>query len=414
MELFKQTHIDFLRHKWLTLGVSIALVLISIASLVAKGGPNYGIDFRGGTLVYVKFASSPPVAEIRRALGERIQGDVSVTTASDPSGAYQNEVIISTELRDERELEAARHAITRTLQERFAKTGDKPDFNNANRQEIVEALRDPMQQAGVSLSDEQLNKLVDDIRGFRDRNRSGVLRSFDELAGVPGVTPQVTKVLKDTMGLAPFAIRQVEIVGPKAGADLRDQAIKATLYALGGMLVYIAFRFQLVAGVAAVIAIIHDVIITLGFFSFTNREISLTVIAALLTLIGYSMNDKIVIFDRVRENMKLLRREPLPSLVNISINQTLSRTILTAGPTLLCTIALYFLGGPVLNGIAFALFVGIIVGTWSSIFVASAILVFWHNYREQRRRNRPGGTPVREKEKEKDSIRKSPAVRAVK
>jgi preprotein translocase subunit SecF len=189
---------------------------------------------------------------------------------------------------------------------------------------------------------------------------------------------------------------------------MRNQAIRATLYALGGMLVYIAFRFQFIAGVAAVLAIIHDTIITIGFFSFTNREISLTVIAALLTLIGYSMNDKIVIFDRVRENLKLMRREPLPSLVNISINQTLSRTILTAGPTLLCTIALYFLGGPVLNGIAFALFIGIIVGTYSSIFIASAILVWWHNYKQGRTPQTPSAAA------QKESGRRTPAAKAVK
>ena len=151
----------------------------------------------------------------------------------------------------------------------------------------------------------------------------------------------------------------------------------ATLYALGGMLVYIAFRFEWISGVAAVIAIIHDTVITIGFFSFFNREISLTVVAALLTLVGYSMNDTIVIFDRIRENLKLMRRGAVHDLVNMSINQTLSRTMLTAGPTLLCTLALYFFGGPVLNGFAFALFIGIIVGTYSSIFVASPILIFW-------------------------------------
>ena len=158
--------------------------------------------------------------------------------------------------------------------------------------------------------------------------------------------------MQQECGLAQFAIRQVEIVGPKAGADMRRQALLATLYALGGMLVYIAFRFEWIAGVAAVVAIIHDTLITLGFFSWFDREIKLTVIAALLTLIGYSMNDKIVVFDRVRENLKTMARMTLPELVNKSINQTLSRTMLTAGPTLLCTLALYFLGGPVLNGIA--------------------------------------------------------------
>lgn len=165
------------------------------------------------------------------------------------------------------------------------------------------------------------------------------------------------------------------------------------------MLVYIAFRFEFIAGVAAVLAIIHDTIITIGFFTFFNREISLTVIAALLTLIGYSMNDKIVVFDRLRENLKLRIREKLPALINRSINQTLSRTLLTAGPTLLCTVALYFLGGPVLNSIAYALFIGIVVGTYSSIFIASAILVAWQSFTERRKKavGSPSAAPVSNK-----------------
>ena len=154
------------------------------------------------------------------------------------------------------------------------------------------------------------------------------------------------------------------------------------------MLIYIAFRFQWISGAAAVIATLHDVLITLGLFSLTGREINLNVIAALLTLIGYSMNDKIVVFDRVRENRQAGRKLPFLDLVNESINQTLSRTLLTAGPTLLACLALYFLGGPVLNGIAFALFVGIVVGTYSSVFVASALLVEWQRRGSHARANR--------------------------
>ncbi len=386
MELFKETSIDFVSKRWLGLGISLALMVASVLSLVLKGGPNYGIDFRGGTLVYAKFAGPPPVQKIRSALSARIAGEVTVTTVRDTAVGQTDEVVIGTELREERELDAARRTITRTLLETFANTGTKLEFNNASRQELADRLRDPLVSAGAGLADEQLAKLVDDLCGFRDKNRSGLVRSFDELSAVAGVTPTVLQVLKQELGLAPFAIRQVEVVGPKAGADLRRQAILATLYALGGMLVYIALRFEIIAGVAAVLAIIHDTVITIGLFSFTNREISLTVIAALLTLIGYSMNDKIVIFDRVRENLKVMYRMPLPALVNKSINQTLSRTLLTAGPTLLCTVALYYLGGPVLNGIAFALFIGIVVGTYSSIFVASAILVLWQGFLESRKR----------------------------
>jgi preprotein translocase subunit SecF len=406
MEFFKkETNIDFLSKQRLTLGISVAFLLATIVSLVVKRGLNYGIDFRGGTLVYVKFAGEPPVEQIRSALQSRLTGDISVTTVKDNPGAQADEVVIGTELKDERSLDAARVTITRTLQERFAGAGAKLDFNNASQAELVQRLREPLQRAGVSLADEQLEKLVEEMQHFRDRNRSGLLRDIDELKAVPGVTPAVLAVLKQELATAPFAIRQVEIVGPKAGADLQRQAAQAVLFALGGMLVYIAFRFEFIAGVAAVVAIIHDAVITIGFFSFFNREINLTVIAALLTLIGYSMNDKIVIFDRVRENLKLLRRQPLRDLVNRSINQTLSRTLLTAGPTLLCTVALYFLGGPVLNSIAYALFIGIIVGTYSSIFVASSILVAWHKYQDSRRRAAPAPEPAARQPVRKNSPR---------
>jgi preprotein translocase subunit SecF len=174
-------------------------------------------------------------------------------------------------------------------------------------------------------------------------------------------------------------------VGPKIGAELQRKAILAVLYALGGMLVYIAFRFEWIYGAAAVIAVFHDTIITIGLFSLFNKEISLTVVAALLTLVGYSMNDTIVTFDRIRENLKILRREALEPLVNRSVNQTLSRTVLTSGLTLLTALALFLFGGQVLNGFSFALVCGIIVGTYSSVFVASPILIFWHNFLEGRK-----------------------------
>jgi preprotein translocase subunit SecF len=211
------------------------------------------------------------------------------------------------------------------------------------------------------------------------------LHSVDELASVPGVTPQVVQTLKQECFIGPFTIRGVDLVGAKIGADLRRQALYVILSALAGMLVYIAFRFEWIYGVAAVVAVFHDTIITIGLFSLFNLEISLTVVAALLTLVGYSMNDTIVVFDRIRENLKLMRREKLDTLINISVNQTLSRTILTSGLTFLTALSLLLFGGPVLRGFAFALVFGIFVGTYSSIFVASPILVFWQDFVERRK-----------------------------
>ncbi len=182
----------------------------------------------------------------------------------------------------------------------------------------------------------------------------------------------------------PFTVRNVQVVGPTVGRQLERQAGLATLYSMLGMLVYLWFRFQLIYGVAAVVACFHDTLITVGAFALTDREISLTVIAAILTLVGYSMNDTIVVFDRIRENLRISRREPLPVLVNRSINQTLSRTVLTSGLTFLTVLSLYVFGGEVLKGFSFALVVGILIGTYSSIAVAAPMLVSWQEWRAKK------------------------------
>jgi preprotein translocase subunit SecF len=178
-----------------------------------------------------------------------------------------------------------------------------------------------------------------------------------------------------------FTVRDVQVVGPTVGKQLEKQALLATLYSLVGMLIYLWFRFQLIYGVAAVVACFHDTLITVGAFALTSREISLTVIAAILTLVGYSMNDTIVVFDRIRENLRLSRRESLPDVVNRSINQTLSRTVLTSGLTFLTVLSLFIFGGQVLRGFSFALVVGILIGTYSSIAVAAPMLVAYQQWR---------------------------------
>jgi len=179
----------------------------------------------------------------------------------------------------------------------------------------------------------------------------------------------------------PFTVRNVQVVGPTVGKQLERQALLATLYSMLGMLVYLWFRFQLIYGVAAVVACFHDTLITVGAFALLNKEISLTVIAAILTLVGYSMNDTIVVSDRIRENLRLNRRESLPDVVNRSINQTLSRTVLTSGLTFLTVLSLYIFGGQVLNGFSLALVIGILIGTYSSIAVAAPMLVAWQEWR---------------------------------
>lgn len=391
MELFKNPNYDFLGKKLPFIIVSLMLIGAGIGSLVVKGGPRYGIDFKGGVVMSLRFTELPPLDEIRSALSRRISGEISVQEV-----LGSNEVMISTELKSEEELGEARRTMVETLASSFGNPDGRPDFNNSGAEAIAKALREPLLRKNVAMSDEELTKLAEAVREFRDTPpRSGLIRSFDELGVVPGVTPEIIATMKEVFRLAPFSIRGVEIVGPKIGEELRRQAIMATLLALAGMLVYIAFRFEWIYGVAAVVAVFHDVVITIGLFSLTDKEISLTVVAALLTLVGYSMNDTIVVFDRIRENLKVVRRGSFFDLVNLSINQTLNRTVLTSGLTFLTVLALFLFGGQALNGFAFALVMGILVGTYSSIFIASPILIFWQGMLERRKKARMVGAPVR-------------------
>jgi preprotein translocase subunit SecF len=256
----------------------------------------------------------------------------------------------------------------------------KQDFNAASESALADVLtrKDPL-SLSTSAGD-RYTQLARQFIAYRDHNAQGVIQNLDQLQAA-GATAPVLAALRDSFYPSTFAVVNVEIVGPKVGADLRRQAVLVTLYALGGMLIYIAFRFEWVYGAAAVLAVFHDVIITLGLFSLLGFEVSLTVIAALLTLVGYSMNDTIVIFDRIRENMRTMRREPFKAVVNRSINQTLSRTILTSGLTFLTVLVLFLMGGQVLRSFSFALVVGILIGTYSSFGIAAPLVVAYTNWR---------------------------------
>jgi preprotein translocase subunit SecF len=389
MELFKNTNFDFLGKKWPFIGMSLVLTALGLISLVMRGGPRYGIDFKGGALVTVRFVKRPPVEKVRGTLSGKLPVEVQEVTDNNQDD------IIGTDIHDDNALDQARATIINSLNATFGQPGSgKLDLNNAGKDALVERLRDPLQRAGAGMTDPQLVELAANIMNYRN-SHGGLFASLDDVRRIPGVTPQIFNVIQQECYTSPFTIRATEIVGPRVGAELQRKALLAVLYALGGMLVYIAFRFEWIYGFAAVIAVFHDTIITIGLFSLFNKELTLTVVAAVLTLVGYSMNDTIVVFDRIRENLKLLRREPLESLINKSVNQTLSRTVLTSGLTLLTALSLFLFGGQVLNGFSFALVVGIIVGTYSSIFIASPILIFWQNFIESRKRkSRPAMLPV--------------------
>ncbi len=374
MELFKSSDIDFVGRRKYFIGLSLVLCVAGAASMALKGGLKLGIDFKGGTLVYVKFKDAPEVSRIRQTLTNK--GLTVATLQPFTEGADSHELKIDLDLAQDAALTSGRSQIIETLRAIYPAEGDKLDFNNRSAEALTERLRSNLTLS--SLERAEIEAAASALIAFRDRSpQSGLVKDFSQLTSVEGVNPDIITALQQEAYLGSFAIRGVEAVGPKIGKDLQRQARNATLAALGGMLIYIALRFEWIYGIAAVVAVFHDVFITLGFFSLFDREIELSVIAALLTLVGYSMNDSIVIFDRVRENLKLTRRQPLEVLVNRSVNQTLARTLLTSGLTLIAVLCLFLFGGEVMRGFSFALVVGVIVGTYSSIFVASPILLWW-------------------------------------
>ncbi len=385
MEFFGQANINWMGRAKYFFALSFVLLAIGTVAWVRNHGPAYGIDFKGGTIVTVRFAQAPNLDEIRRDLGQRGIGLSTLQSIHDIASPNSNEVMIGLEEagQGDQALDAGKTAIIQALRLSFpAGEAGKRDFNVATPSEIAGYLveRDPL-GLGVSAGD-RYTQMAQQIASFRDKTRNGIITSMADV-GNSGVAPQVSTAMSAGFYAGPFAIRDVAIVGPKVGAELRKQAVYVTLYALAGMLVYIAFRFEWIYGVAAVVAVFHDVLITLGLFSLFHQyfEISLTVIAALLTLVGYSMNDTIVIFDRVRENNRLMRREPFADIVNRSINQTLSRTILTSGLTFLTALVLFLMGGPVLRSFSFALVIGIVVGTYSSFGIAAPLVVAWNHWR---------------------------------
>ncbi len=407
MEFFRNTNIDFLGKKWYFLTFSLIFSVAGIISMghrwATSGSPvPLGVDFRGGTLVYVKYAHTPDPSAIHDEIERAGLKNARVQRYGQASN---NEVLIALDIQEtsEQDLSKGKEQIKQALE---GKAGaGKQDLNNSSSLTIANYLleKDPL-HLGTD-ANPRYTAVAQAIVDYRDKTKGGVLSSIDELKSV--ADPAAVASLQDNFFVSDFGIRNVEIVGPQVGQQLRKQAILATLYSLAGMLVYLALRFEWIYGVAAVLTVFHDTLITVGIFSLLDREISLTVIAAILTLIGYSNNDTIVVFDRIRENIKLLRRDRLADIVNKSINQTLSRTILTAGLTFLTVLALFLFGGEVLHNFSLALVIGILIGTYSSIAIAAPILVAYQEWRGERGKKpiamplRAGSGPSQPKEKVK-------------
>lgn len=292
-------NIDFVGKRKIAVIFSLVLIAIGMVSLVIQGGPNYGIDFAGGTLVQVKFTE------------------------------------------------------------------------NTGAKQIKDALK------GLDLD-------ISSVQQFGDEPNEFLIRTPASSSELKGLSQDINASLEKAYGAGKFDIRRTEMVGPQVGKDLREKGLLAIVYAMIGILIYVTWRFEFRFAIGAIIALIHDVMITLGAFSVFGKEIDLPIIAAFLAIIGYSLNDTIIVYDRIRENRGRYAKEGFNAIINRSINETLSRTIMTSGTTLLVVVALFALGGGVIHNFAFALLVGIVIGTYSSIFVASPILIFW-----EERKNKP-------------------------
>ena len=377
MELFHDPKIDWLGKKWYFLGFSLIFSVAGLLSILFWHHLPLDVDFRGGTVVRVKFAAHPDADRIRAAIDKAGLRDARIQQPYGP--AANNEVLITLSLSETSQsaLDQGRVTIISALTQNYsgdaAQNQGKLDLDNVGAVALTSWLEqnDPEHLGNTPEAETRYQNQASAVLNYRDAQHSGIIDSMNDLRGV--VDPAILQV----------------------GKVLQHQAELATLYSLGGMLVYLWFRFELIYGVAAVVACFHDTIITVGAFSLANREISLTVIAAILTLIGYSMNDTIVVFDRIRENLRLSRREPLADLVNRSINQTLSRTVLTSGLTFLTVLSLFLFGGEVLRGFSFALVIGILIGTYSSIAVAAPMLVAYQDWRA--RRGRTASLPAAKK-----------------
>jgi preprotein translocase subunit SecF len=409
IEIFRDTNYDFLSKKWICIGASCVVLLLGLASIAWRaldGNPNthpfnMGVDFSGGTIVNVKFKQKPDPDLIREAIvKQNVDGEkITIQPVSDEIGqAPKNEVFIRLPNKPQGEQAPAGEnaesdtdyggAIIRKALESLndpALAQSRTDLNTVGRVKLKERLMelDPLKlSVGGQAADERYGEIASRIIDYREKDRGGLIGSIDEIKNLSGIEPQLGQSLDQNFYAGVAAVRKTDAVSPQVGSELRNRAIYATLFACAGILVFVAFRFKSWGyGIGGVTAVFHDVLVTLGIFSIMQWEINLTVIAALLTLVGYSMNDTIVIFDRIREILRTRRREGMVKITNDAVNETLSRTVITNGTAFLTILALVLFGGEVLRSFSWALFIGVIVGTYSTVYIASPVMLWWEGWR---------------------------------
>lgn len=394
MDLFANTNIDFMKWRRFWIAISVATMLLGVVGYFWHGKLNFGIEFVGGNQLTLGFQQPVEPETIRQALeragigaqvqrfGEADANQVLIKVAAGEGADEANQNVTSAE---------AVLAVVRNLVGVTA--SDKKDLNNIGSATLTDLLvqHDPdgLLAQGPDAARAAYQTVAESV--LEKRRTQGVFRSLDEVAAVPGVSAAAASTLRNVAETSKMAVLANDAVSAQIGKEIRTRGAWAIVLALLGMLAYIAIRFELPYGVGAVVASLHDVLVTLGLFIVAGFEFNLTTIAAFLTLVGYSVNDTVVVFDRVRENLRKNRRGNLLEVMNQSINQTLSRTIMTGGTTILASLSLFLFGGDVLRGFAFIMTVGVIVGTYSSIYIASPFAELWIRFVDQWRAKQKAG-----------------------
>jgi preprotein translocase subunit SecF len=374
MQIFKKPNFSFMKYKFIALGISAVIIAIGLINIIAGKGLNTGVDFAGGTLVQIRFKSIFPIENLRQSLGEAGLGSSKIQEVERGEREYIIRTMLPEDALDQ-ELEA--HVLMGNRVVEALKTQEDQSAIDSGLRDLNAIEREELRDLIAASFPEQAEASAETIINLRQSAElKGIIENFDQLEQ-GGIDSKILNDLKDKTFLGSMTIKRRETVGPQVGQELRTKATQATVWALIGMLIYIGIRFKFAYGVAAILTLAHDVLVTIGMFSLTNREINLPVIAAIMTIVGYSLNDTIVIFDRVRDNLKTLRKLDFQPLLDASINQTLSRTVITSGTTLLTVLALFIFGGEVINDFAFTMIIGVITGTYSSIYMSCSLLTFW-------------------------------------
>ena len=367
MRIFENIQIDWIGRRKFFYMVSTALFLLGLINIVIRG-LEFGIDFKGGSEIVLQFSKPIEIGSIRSEVEKLELGNVELKTYGG-----ENTVLIRTELQS---IPAALYPrVIQSIQNQIDKAipGVERRKTDSTQNTITLTLPNP----------DTTNILVDKLfeAGFQTGKVSEEPTNNQMLVSV-GISAWIKENLKERFKDNSFQVLKEDQVGPKVGSELTRDAVLAVLLSLVVILIYLAFRFKFIFALGAVLALFHDVLFTLGLYSILygvipglNLEIDLAIVAAFLTLVGYSINDTVIVFDRVRENLKIHKTMPLFDLLNMSINRTMSRTILTGGTTLLAVLVIFIFGGEVLRAFAFTLAFGIIIGTYSSIFVASALVL---------------------------------------